>query len=186
MNLAFRYTIFLCVFFLTYLPRETDLMCSWYPLTFRRQPWHEVWVAGLHYIRGTRHTSHGRRQRLFSLLFPDRHLQWTEWTLRLFPLCLWCVKFFVMISLQFSDPVSSLPQPQLFFMISATSFILANALLHVQNPNLEFDFINFHLMKKGVSNNTRSLVYKGCMKKLKTSLSPLCFELEQIRDHFDI
>ena len=71
-------------------------------------------------------------------------------TLQLFPLS--CVNFIVMISLQFSDPVSSLPQPQLFFMTSATSFILANALLHVQNPNLEFDFINFHLMKKGVSN----------------------------------
>ena len=73
---------FLCVFLLTYLPRETHLMCSWYPLTFRRRPWHEVWVAGLHYIRGTRHTSHGRRQRLLSFLFPVRHLQRTEWTLR--------------------------------------------------------------------------------------------------------
>ena len=74
------YFIF-CVFLLTYLPRETHLMCSWYPSTFRRQPWHEVWVAGLRYNRGTRRTSHGRRQRLFSLLFPVRHLQRTEWTL---------------------------------------------------------------------------------------------------------
>ena len=33
---------------------------------------------------------------------------------------------------------------------------------------------------------TRSLVYKGWLKGMKTSLSPLCFELEQIRDHFII
>ena len=34
--------------------------------------------------------------------------------------------------------------------------------------------------------HTRSLVYKGWLKGMETSLSPLCFELEQIRDHFII
>ena len=33
---------------------------------------------------------------------------------------------------------------------------------------------------------TRSLVYKGWLKGMKTSLSPLCFELKQIRDHIII